>query len=52
METNLKKSIVNIYVDKMKDSMNESLFLDINVNEYSKAEVTLQAIFYSSEGLL
>lgn len=52
METTLKKSIVNIYVDKKKDSMNESLFLDINVNEYSKTEVTLQAIFYSSEGLL
>lgn len=52
METTPKKSVVNIYVDKVKDSMNESLFLDFNVNEYSKAEIPLKAVFYSSEELL
>lgn len=41
METTLKKSIVNIYVDNIKDSMNESLFLDFNVSEYSKEEIPL-----------
>lgn len=53
METTLKNSILNNNTGAhIKDSRSGCLFLDFRVNEYSKAEISLQAILYSSPELL